>query len=125
MFFDIFLYNEDYKIASDWEFFVYTICYANVATKYLNKTIALYNFTGISSDKKFSQLFLDEKLKTLTKFFPCFVDDYLNINDLTSKRYLQFQHIKNTKYAWKFLKAIITFILLFLPKIKSNSLLSK
>lgn len=111
-----FYYNENYRIAADWEFFVYTICYANVPAKYLNKTIALYDFTGISSNPKFSELFFKEKTQTIQKFFPCFIDDYKDISQLTSKRYMQFQHIKKNKYSWKLLKAIITFILLFLPK---------
>jgi len=111
-----FYYNENYKIASDWEFFVYTICYANVPTKYLKKTIANYDFTGISSNPKFADVFVNEKLQTLRKFFPTFVDDYKDINELNSKRFLQYQHIKRYNLAWKFLKATINFILIFLPK---------
>lgn len=111
-----FYYNENYKIASDWEFFVYTICYANVPTKYLKKTIADYDFTGISSNPKFADLFVKEKLKSLKKYFPTFVDDYKDVNELNSKRFLQYQHIKKYKLAWKVLKATINIILIFLPK---------
>ena len=111
-----FYYNETYKIASDWEFFVYTICYANVSTKYLKKTIADYDFTGISSNPKFADLFIKEKLESLHKYFPTFVDDYKQVNELNSKRFLQYQHIKKYKLAWKFLKLTINFILIFLPK---------
>ena len=111
-----FYYNENYKIASDWEFFVYTICYANVPTKYLKKTIADYDFTGISSNPKFADLFVKEKLESLQKYFPMFIDDYKDVNELNSKRFLQYQHIKKHKLAWKFLKAIINIILIFLPK---------
>lgn len=111
-----FYYNENYKIASDWEFFVYTICYANVPTKYLNKTIADYDFTGISSNPKFADVFVKEKLDSLHKYFPTFVNDYSDVNELNSKRFLQYQHIKKYKFAWKFLKATINLILIFLPK---------
>ncbi len=111
-----FYYNENYKIASDWEFFVYTICYTNVPTKYLKKTISVYDFTGISSNPKFSKLFLEEKTQSLQKYFPTFVEDYKDVNLLNSKRFLQFQYIKKHKIAWKFLKATISIILLFLPK---------
>jgi len=115
-----FYYNENYRIASDWEFFAYTICYANVPTKYLKKTIALYDFTGISSNPKFSELYSKEKMQTLQKFFPTFIEDYKDVNELTSKRYLQFQHIKKSKFGWKFLKAMISITLLFLPKFKKE-----
>ena len=116
-----FYYNENFKIASDWEFFIYTICYANVPVKYLDKAIALYDFTGISSNPKFSKIFQSEKDESLQKFFPTFFEDYKDIKELTSKRYLQMQHIKKYKYAYKFLKAVINLILIFLPKVKTNS----
>lgn len=120
LFEDHFYYNENYRIASDWEFFAYTICYANVPTKYLKKTIAIYDFTGISSNPKFSDLFLKEKLQSIQKFFPTFIDDYKDVNELNSKRYLQYQHIKKYKFGWKFLKATINLILIFLPKLKKE-----
>jgi len=116
-----FYYNENYKIASDWEFFAYTICHANVPAKYLAKTIALYDFTGISSNPKFSDIFLKEKTEVIQKYFPAFAEDYKDVKELNSKRYLQVQHIKNYKIAWKILKAVITLILLFLPKNKKQS----
>ncbi|MBL0012233.1 MAG: glycosyltransferase [Flavobacterium sp.] len=118
LFDDHFYYNENYKIASDWEFFVYVICHQNVPYKYLAKTIAIYDFTGISSSPKFSDLFAKEKLQTIEKFFPAFIEDYKNVSEVNSKRYLQFQYIKSHKIAWKILKATLSIIMLFLPKKK-------
>ncbi len=118
LFFDSFFYNENYKIAADWEFFVYNICYRNVSYKYLNKTIAEYDFTGISSQEKYSKLFETEKQQTMERFFPTFVNDYSSIAELNSKRFQQFLHIKNYKWAFKILKFIQTFLLVFLPKLK-------
>ena len=111
-----FYYNEEYKIASDWEFFIYTICHVNVPYRYLNKTIAVYDFTGISSNPKFSSIYKEEKNVTYKKYFPAFYEDYEDVSELNSKRFLQFQHIKKYKIAWKILKGIINVILLFLPK---------
>lgn len=113
-----FYYNENYKIASDWEFFIYVICYANVPVKHLKRVIALYDFTGISSNQNFSELFLKEKNESLLKFFPAFVNDYKEVKELNSKRYLQIQYIKKHKFSWKFLKGFISLLLLFLPKMK-------
>ena len=96
-----FYYNENFKIASDWEFFAYVICHKNVAYKYLNKTIAVYDFTGISSNPNFSELFLKEKLQSIQKYFPAFIEDYKEVSELNSKRFLQFQYIKKHKIAWK------------------------
>jgi glycosyltransferase involved in cell wall biosynthesis len=116
-----FYYNENYRIASDWEFFIYCICHQNVPNKYLKTTIAIYDFTGISSNPKFSNIYNEEKKVTFQKYFPAFVDDYKEVSELNSKRFIQFQYIKKHKFAWKFLKAIISLILLFLPKISKES----
>lgn len=115
-----FYYNEEFKIASDWEFFAYTICYKNVPYKYLKKTIAEYDFTGISSNPKFSELFQKEKLQSIQNYFPAFSEDYKEVSELNSKRFLQFQYIKQHKIAWKFLKAFLSILLLFLPKISKE-----
>ena len=120
-----FYYNEAYKITSDWEFFVYVICFANVPYKYLKKTITLYDFTGISSNPKYSNLLAIEKMQSMQKFFPAFVADYKDVNELNSKRYLQFQYIKNNKIAWKFLKAVVSIILVFLPKMNKITQIQK
>lgn len=113
-----FYYNEDYKIASDWEFFVYTICHQNVPYLYLKKTIAVYDFTGISSNAKFSELFRKEKMLSIQKYFPAFLDDYKDVSELNSKRFRQFQYIKTKTVAWKILKSVMSIILLFLPRNK-------
>ena len=112
-----FYYNENYRIAADWEFFIYTICKENVPYKYLRRTIAIYDFTGISSNPKSSDLFISEKSQTIQKYFPAFVADYKDVSELNSKRFLQFRHIKNHKAAWKLLKGFISLLLLFLPKV--------
>ncbi|WP_348825254.1 glycosyltransferase family 2 protein [Flavobacterium aestuarii] len=111
-----FYYNEEYKIASDWEFFIYTICHVNVPYKYINKTIAVYDFTGISSNPKFSSIYKEEKNITYKKYFPAFYEDYEDVSELNSKRFLQFQHIKKYKIAWKIQKGFMNLLLLFLPK---------
>lgn len=116
-----FYYNEDYKIASDWEFFAYVICHKNVSYKYLKKIISVYDFTGISSNPKFSELFNQEKAQSIQKYFPVFINDYKEVSELNSKRFLQFQYIKKHKFAWKILKVSLSFILLFLPKLSKDN----
>jgi hypothetical protein len=112
------LYNEEYKIASDWEFFIYAICHKNVPYKYLNLTISNFDFSGISSIGKFKDLDKEERANTINKYFPLFVEDYTQVSELNSKRFKQIFHIQNYSKAWKFLKMMISFTLLFVPKIK-------
>ena len=75
--------------------FIYAICYKNVRYKYLNQIIAIYDFTGISSNPKSSELFIKEKLITIKKYFPAFENDYKDIAKLTSKRVQQIFIFKN------------------------------
>jgi len=116
LFNEVFYYNENYKIASDWEFFAYAICLQNVPYKYLNQTISIYDFTGISSTQ--SELLDREKRDSIKRYFPAFEDDYTDISLLTSKRVQQVFHIQKYPFAWRILKNFISVILLFIPKLK-------
>lgn len=118
LFFDHFLYKENYKIVADWDFFIYTICKQNVPYKYLNCTISEYDFTGISSSEKSRNTIAQEKEATMKMYFPLFVEDYKQVAELNSKRVQQVFHIKNSPVAWKILKSTISVLLLFIPKMK-------
>ena len=113
-----FYYSENLKIVADWEFFIYTICKENRPYKYLAKTIANYDFTGISSLDKYKNKVNEERLSVMQKYFPAFVEDYVQVSQLNSKRVQQVLHIQNHPIAWKVLKAFISIILVFIPKIK-------
>ncbi|MBF4472477.1 glycosyltransferase family 2 protein [Flavobacterium sp. HJJ] len=119
LFYDVFLYNEDYKIASDWEFFIYAICHKNVPYKYLETAISNFDFTGISSIAKYKHVANDERKKTLEKYFPLFVNDYILVSELNSKRVQQFLYIRDFAGAWIVLKGILNVIMVFLPKSKN------
>lgn len=112
----IFLYNEEYKIASDWEFFVYAICYKNVPYKYLNMTISDFDFSGISSVAKFRHIAQAERKMTLEKYFPLFMDDYELVSKFNSKRVQQVLHVQKHPIAWKIFKFVLNGILVFIPK---------
>jgi glycosyltransferase involved in cell wall biosynthesis len=120
LFHTIFLYNEEYKIASDWEFFIYAICHKNVPYKYLNATISNFDFTGISSIAKHKHVSEEERKNTLEKYFPLFINDYLLVSELNSKRIQQVFYIQSFSIAWKILKGFLNFIILFLPKQKNK-----
>ncbi len=118
LFFDHFLYNEDYKIYSDGEFFLYTICKAGVPYRHIDLTVAIYDFTGISSNPKYEKLHEEERMKSIRKFFPLFADDYKVLSKLNAKRTRQLFHIEKYPLAWKITKGFMSLVLLFLPKLK-------
>lgn len=114
LFFDYFLYNENFKIVSDWEFFIYVICIENRSSKYLKMTICNYDFTGISSkNKNIADL---EKKIVFDKYFSLFAEDYKLVSSIKSKRIQQILHIKKIKTQWKLFRGIIDFLTLFAKK---------
>lgn len=116
LFHDSFFYNENYKICADWEFFMYNLCIRNVSYKYKNIFICNYDFSGISADPKNLKQYYDEKKLTIKKYFSLFEDDLQVLEELNSKRIKQVLHIKNSKFAWRIMKWIISFFLLFTGK---------
>jgi len=116
LFDEIFPYNEDFKIVSDWEFFIYAICKKNVSYKHLNILTTIYDGNGISSNSDNLKLMYQERKISLLKHFPAFIADYTQIAELEHKRVKQFFYIKEHPVAWKVLKAFIKLILLFIPK---------
>ena len=118
LFDEIFFYNESYKIVSDWEFYIYAICYKNVKYHYLKTAISDFDFTGISSNPKFKELEIQERKAVLEKYFPSFVSDYEKISLLNSKRFQQILHIQKSPFLWSIFKGLVSFFLLFTPKFK-------
>jgi len=118
LFNEIFLYNENYKIVSDWEFFIYAICKQNISYKHLDLVICKYDTSGISSVLDNHKLMHQERRATIEKYFPLFIDDYNSLTELKSKRFKQFTFIKSYPFAFKILKGFMNLVLVFLPKFK-------
>ena len=116
LFDDLFLYNESYKIAADWEFFIYAICKANVSYRHLPIYITLYDGTGISSNEKNKEIITNEREMTINKYFPAFKDDYALISQFREKRMKHLLTIKNNPIAWRILKSFMSVLLVFIPK---------
>ncbi|TKC12897.1 glycosyltransferase [Pedobacter polaris] len=118
LFTELFLYNEDYKIASDWEFFMYAICKANIAYRHIDLVICDYDVSGISSITTNHKVMNEERRLTLEKYFPLFIKDYEKMKVFNSKRGRHFLYIQKHNFAYKILKGMMNLILYFLPKAK-------
>lgn len=71
------LYNESFKLVSDWEFFIKTIFLGCVSTKHLNEFIIQYDFRdGLSSRIENSALLTSERNTVLQQHFKGFLNDY-------------------------------------------------
>ena len=120
LFKDIFLYNENLKIVSDWEFFTYAICKREATYKHLDSVIVTYDGTGISSNSINTPEITKERDASLHRYFPEFVKDYEYLKEIKFKKAEQFMHIKKYPIAYKILKGFMNIILLFLPKFNRN-----
>ncbi|RZK22255.1 MAG: glycosyltransferase, partial [Flavobacterium sp.] len=69
-------FNEKFKIVSDWEFFIVSICKNGASYKHVDQTISVFNYDGISSNPANASLIRDEKNKTLEAQFKTFLEDY-------------------------------------------------
>lgn len=115
----IFYFNEDYKISSDWEFFIYAIYIQKVNYRKIDLIISVYDMEGISSTSEFRALALKERELTLSNYFSLFKDDYKTFTSYSSQRYAQLKQIENSVFLRKIVSVIFGFMLLFLPHKKT------
>ena len=66
------LYNEHFKIYSDFEFFIQKIFFENYSSFFIDKVICNYDENGISAteDEKTLNIYAKERHQILTSFFP-------------------------------------------------------
>ena len=79
-------YSENYKIISDWEFFVVCIIKNNNSYKKIAHTISHYDIDGVSSNNL--ELLIYEREIALQKLFPLIYEDYINY--ITLRKELKF-----------------------------------
>lgn len=70
------LYNENFKIVSDWAFFTDVIINKKCSYKYLKEYITFFEGGGISWDKEYFPLQQKERREVLKKLFPDLYNDY-------------------------------------------------
>ncbi len=84
LFFELFFYNEDYRILADWEFLCVAICKYNVKSFYLNMIVASYPMDGISSSREGLKVMVKEREKCYKQHFTLFIEDYKLLESLKS-----------------------------------------
>lgn len=116
LFFKYFLYNEEYKICSDWEFFIYTICKGNESYEFIDEFICDYDLSGISANPDNQKLYHLERKQSLLKYFPNLINDYSLYHEMNTKRIRNVIKIQKSPIAWKIFKGIINIFLIFTKK---------
>jgi glycosyltransferase involved in cell wall biosynthesis len=117
-----FFYNENLKIISDWEFFVFCICKMNESYKHLNFEISDFDDAGVSSKIENQYLIKKEEKLVLENHFPLFIDQIEIMQSIKPKRFYQLYHISKHRIRWKIIKALLNCLIIFdSKKIKSTN----
>lgn len=116
LFFDTFLFNEEYKISADWEFFIVNICLNNSTYLYIDRIVCRYNIVGVSSFPENQKIFWAERDRTFQKYFPVYYKYEQILKKYRSKRFMQFEQISERKISWKIMRAILNVFMLFIKK---------
>ena len=68
-------YDEQFKIVSDWDFFIKSICKYNCSYRRVNKILSTFYLDGVSSDAINNDLIKSEKESVLFSDFSAYIDD--------------------------------------------------
>jgi len=103
------LYNEKYKIVSDWEFFLKALILYNCSYTVFKRVISNFDHKGISRQTSFRELQNNERELVLKGFLPRVYPIYREL-----------EHLRIVKQEYDFLKAgHLGFIVRFLLMIKA------
>jgi glycosyltransferase involved in cell wall biosynthesis len=69
------LYKEDFKILSDWKFFLDSICKYNLTYKKINTTLSTFYIGGMSSNPANRVIKKNEKQQVLQEEYPAYLQD--------------------------------------------------
>ncbi|WP_339624533.1 glycosyltransferase family 2 protein [uncultured Winogradskyella sp.] len=110
----LFYYSENFKIVSDWEFFIYAVCKENVKYKYLGEIISVFELDGISNDPANKKLITEEREQVLQKYFKAFIDNAYRIekqNEILQQSSVQMViDINNHKWPRRILSIFVEFL---------------
>ena len=76
LFLNLGLYNEDYIIASDYDFFLNAIIKHNVSSHYSNINISVFNTLGISNNDMYKETSMQERKKIQDQYIPPLIIEY-------------------------------------------------
>lgn len=79
------MYNEAYRIVSDWEFFILATCKHNCTYRHVDIFISKYSDGGISSNPQNYGAINEERQSVLNMHFPYFIKDYEDNNAVKSE----------------------------------------
>jgi glycosyltransferase involved in cell wall biosynthesis len=111
------LYNESYKIASDWEFFFIILIVNQGSFHHIKRVVSFFDMTGISNKEEHQELQNNERKETLMRYFPSIYQSYKKLYDENEllrsheREYCEYLNMKNGRFSF------IIRLILFLKKL--------
>jgi glycosyltransferase involved in cell wall biosynthesis len=105
-------YNENYKIASDWEFFLKALVICEKSYAHINVDISYFRIGGISSRKESIELAKAESYDCLKRNFPKLAEDLMEYRYFYNSNFGQFVLIlKRNKRLYRFIDNLFGILL--------------
>jgi hypothetical protein len=98
------LYNENYKIISDWVFFMEALFFHNATYKYVNVTAINFDGSGISNQTKYLRTIINEQLDYISNRFPLKLDLYKSNSPYVKKYFRTMPRWKRFILKYLFIK---------------------
>ena len=97
------LYDEQYKIISDWAFFLKTIIFEGVSVKYIDTVVTSFDMNGIGTQKDYLDFAWQESIKVLEALLPPYIlTDYSYFQKINKDFKKMFQY----KFTYRIGRAI-------------------
>jgi hypothetical protein len=104
LFDEIGYYNENYRIASDWEFFLKALVINEKSYQHISMDISYFRIGGVSSSRENFDLAYQESHDCLIRLFPKYADDLMEYRHFYSSNFGQIiSLLKKKKKLFKFI----------------------
>lgn len=117
------LYDENYKIVSDWKFFMMVLFKYNCSYSKITQTLSVFYLDGISSISDYSK----ERENVLKKEFNGFIEDYRELLEISplfkTNRYKMLNEIEKTKFGKKIISFVFRVFIIVFSKNKLKDVL--
>jgi glycosyltransferase involved in cell wall biosynthesis len=101
------LYSEEYKVVSDWEFFLKAIFLHGCTTRYIDVDLALYEIGGLSFRDLDANL--RDRRAILQKYFSRFVPDYADYDRFKRSNFSGiYRSLENSRLAGRLLRPLLS-----------------
>ena len=92
-------YNEEYRIVSDWEFWLKALIQGNATYEVFKRPVAVFDITGISNQERFLAKKREEEQRVLAQILPRVYPNSVELRELRKVK-KEFDYLKNGDFGW-------------------------